>query len=260
MSSRTAKRRSGDWHGRERRSAGDFFNLLRRVTWLAALSGMLIVSIPAQEPQRNAAAAPSSSPATEDLSPAPAKVDVNPVARDEEIRQRLQRVLEATDWFIASEVRVEEGVVFLQGRVSSDELKQWAGDLARNTQDVVAVVNRMAVAEPSIWDLEPAWNGLMGLWRDFLRSVPLLFLGLLILGLAMGAGLLSARKSRSLLRHRIQARLLRNVIAGGVGVLVLLAGIYIVLRVSGLTQLALTVVGGDRSGRTGRGHRIQGHH
>jgi YihY family inner membrane protein len=182
--------------------------------------------------------------AKEDLSPAPAKVDVNPVARDEEIRQRLQSVLDATDWFTAPEVRVEEGVVFLKGRVASDELKKWAGDLARNTQDVVAVANRMEVAEPSIWDWGPAWRGLMGLWRDFLRSLPLLFLGLLILGLSVGAGLLAARKTRSALRHRIQARLLRNVIAGGIGVLVFLVGTYIVLRVSGLTQLALTVVGG----------------
>jgi hypothetical protein len=124
-------------------------------------------------------------------------VDVNPVARDEEIRQRLQSVLEATDWFTAPEVRVEEGVVFLKGRVASDELKKWAGDLARNTQDVVAVANRMEVAEPSIWDWGPAWHGLMGLWRDFLRSLPLLFLGLLILGLSVGAGLLAARKTRS---------------------------------------------------------------
>ena len=141
-------------------------------------------------------------------------------------------------------MRVEEGVVFLSGHVASDELKKWAADLARNTQDVVAVANRMEVAEPSIWDLGPAWHGLMGLWRDFLRSLPFLFLGLLILGLSVGAGLLVARKTRSVLRYRIQARLLRNVIAGGIGVLVFLVGTYIVLRVSGLTQLALTVVGG----------------
>ncbi len=64
------------------------------------------------------------------------------------------------------------------------------------------------------------------------------------LGLSVGAGLLAARRSRSVLRHRIQARLMRNVVAGGIGVLVFLVGTYIVLRVSGLTQLALTVVGG----------------
>jgi small conductance mechanosensitive channel len=38
--------------------------------------------------------------------------------------------------------------------------------------------------------------------------------------------------------------LLRNVIARGIGVLVMLFGTYIVLRVAGLTQLALTVLGG----------------
>lgn len=35
----------------------------------------------------------------EEISLAPAKVDVKPVARDEQIRKRLQSVLDATDWF-----------------------------------------------------------------------------------------------------------------------------------------------------------------
>jgi small-conductance mechanosensitive channel len=214
------------------------------VIWLILVYGVLIGTVAAQEPPPRAGASPAAVADKDDLSLAPAKVDVNPVARDEEIRQRLQSVLDATDWFAAPEVQVEEGVVFLKGRVASDELKKWASDLARNTQDVVAVANRMEVAEPSIWDWGPAWKGLMGLWRDFLRSLPLVFLGLLILGLSVGAGVLAARKVRSALCLRIQARLLRNVIAGGVGVMVILVGTYIVLRVSGLTQLALTVVGG----------------
>ena len=224
--------------------SGDIHTLLRRVMGLAVVYGMLVVTATSQEPPIKAGTSSAPAAAKEELSLAPAKVDVKPVARDEEIRQRLQSVLEATDWFTAPEVRVDEGVVFLKGRVASDELKKWAGDLARNTQDVVAVANRMEVAEPSIWDFGSAWQGLMGLWRDFLRSLPLVFLGLLILGLSVGAGILAARKSRYVLRDRIQARLLRNVIAGGIGVMVILVGTYIVLRVSGLTQLALTVVGG----------------
>ena len=214
----------------------------RKFGWGPIFLGLLTVTLTAQEPLPKAGAA--AAPAKDDLSLAPAKVDVKPVARDEEIRQRLQTVLDATDWFTEPEVRVEAGVVFLQGRAASDELKKWAGDLGRNTQDVVAVANRMKVAEPSIWDFGSAWSGLRGLWRDFVRSLPFLFLGLLILGLSVGAGMLATRRSRSLLRQRIQARLLRNVIAGGIGVMVLLVGIYIILRVSGLTQLALTVVGG----------------
>lgn len=213
---------------------------LRRVMCLVVICGTPISCLTAQEPSRGG----GTSPAAEDLSLTDAKVDVKPVARDEEIRQRIQSVLDATEWFTAPEVRVEEGVVFLKGQVATEELRKWAGDLARNTQDVVAVANRMEVAEPSIWDWEPAWQGLRGLWRDLLRSLPLLFLGLIILALSVLAGKLAARKSRAVLHDRIQARLLRNVIAGGIGVMVILVGTYIVLRVSGLTQLALTVVGG----------------
>jgi len=181
---------------------------------------------------------------TEEIAPVATKVDVKPVAHDEEIRQRLQSVLEATGWFVEPLVRVEQGVVFLNGPVKSDELKKWAGDLARNTQDVVAVANRMEVAEPAVWDFEPAWSGLMALWRDVIGSLPFVAFGLLILMVSVGAGALATRAARAFLHRRLRAKLLRTVIARGIGVLVFLLGTYIVLRVSGLTQLALTVVGG----------------
>jgi small-conductance mechanosensitive channel len=215
----------------------------------AVLSGFLcsvLTSIvAAQTPARRAAEPqPPTVSAPADLSPAPAQVSVHPVARDEQIRARLQRVLLATNSFTDPQVRVEDGVVFLHGKVDSAELKNWAGDLARNTQDVVAVANQMEVIEPPVWDFGPAWGGLLVLWRDFIHSLPTLGFGLLILVLSVGAGMLATRGARAFLRRRISANLLRNVIAAGVGVLVFLFGTYVVLRVCGLTQLALTVVGG----------------
>lgn len=227
------------------RSTYHGYRLLLRLLLLGALWGALTSTAVAQEPAGEASA-PQQPPdsSTEEISPAPAKVDVNPVARDDEIRKRLQGVLDATEWFTDPQVRVEEGVVFLNGRVESADLKQWAGDLARNTQDVVAVTNRMDVPEPAVWDFRPAWNGLLVLRRDFVRSLPFLAFGLFILALSVGTGMLATRGARVFLRGRIQANLLRNVIARGAGVVVFLFGLYIVLRVSGLTQLALTVVGG----------------
>ena len=205
------------------------------------LISMAVAQLPAgkpAEPQQPTLSAPP------DLSPVPAEVSVHPVARDEQIRARLQRVLLATGSFTDPQVRVEDGVVFLHGKVESAELKKWAGDLARNTQDVVAVANQMDVIEPPVWDFGPAWSGLLILWRDFIRSLPTLGFGLLILALSAGAGMLATRGARAFLLRRISASLLRGVIAGGVGVLVFMFGTYIVLRVCGLTQLALTVVGG----------------
>ena len=227
------------------RSAYRCYKLVLRAVLLGSVCSVLISAAMAQEPVGKAGEPQKlTAPAKEELSPAPAKVDVNPVARDEEIRKRLQNVLDATDWFIDPQVRVEEGVVFLNGQVESDELKKWAGDLARNTQDVVAVANRMELLEPPVWDFRPAWSGLLILWHDFIRLLPFIAFGLLILALSVGAGMLATGGARVFLRRRIRTKLLQNVIARGAGMLVFLCGAYLILRVSGLTQLALTVVGG----------------
>ena len=227
------------------RSAYRCYKLFLRAVLLGSVCSVLISAAMAQEPVGKVGEPQKlTAPTKEELSPAPAKVDVKPVARDEEIRKRLQNVLDATDWFIDPKVRVEEGVVFLNGQVASDELKKWAGDLARNTQDVVAVANRMEVLEPPVWDFRPAWSGLLILWHDFIRLLPFIAFALLTLAVSVGAGMLATGGARTFLRRRIRTKLLQNVIARGAGGLVFLCGAYLILRVSGLTQLALTVVGG----------------
>lgn len=183
------------------------------------------------------------SPDGDDLSPAPGRVDVQP-GNDDEIRDRLQSVLDATGWFTDPQVTVEDGVVFLSGRADTEELKRWAGDLARSTQGVAAVANRMEVAQPSPWDFGAATSGVSTLWRDFVASTPFLLLSLIILILSAVAGFFATRAARALLVGRIRARLLRGLLARAAGVAVFLIGTYVVLRVAGLTQLALTVVGG----------------
>ncbi len=176
--------------------------------------------------------------------PAPVRVELQPAERDAEIRDRLQRVMEATGWFLQPVVRVQEGVVFLEGRATSDTNRVWAGNLARGTQGVTAVVNHLDVAKTSAWDFTAARSGLASFWSDAVHALPLVIFGLLILGLSALAAMLAARRTRALLRKRVQAKLLRGVLAWGTGALVFLTGTYIVLRVSGLTQLALTLVGG----------------
>jgi small conductance mechanosensitive channel len=178
------------------------------------------------------------------LESVPDKVEITHLARDEEISTRIQSILTATGWFINPEVRIEEGVVFLSGETATEETKLWARNLARITQDVVAVVNHIKVAEVSVWDLGPAWLGLKELWRDLIGSLPFVFFGLLVLILSFLVAMLTAWSMRTFLQKRIRARLLRNVLARGAAIFVLLSGIYIILRVSGLTQLAMTVVGG----------------
>lgn len=172
------------------------------------------------------------------------KVDVQPVARDSQIATCLKSILTATEWFESPEVEVREGVAFLHGITASEQYKTWAGDLARRTQDVAAVVNKIEIQRRSLWDLGPARQEIEVLWRNLLLALPNILLSLLVLAVAWWMGKLATHASRQVTAGRLTAPLLREVLSRIVGFLVFLLGLYLVLRVSGLTRLAISVLGG----------------
>lgn len=179
-----------------------------------------------------------------DESTAPERVEVSPVAQDSQIQDRLSGIMAATDWFENPQVEVNDGVVFLNGKTESIEHKRWAGDLARNTQDVTAVVNRIEVLDPDIWNYEPAFTGLQELWRNTMGAVPFLIFGIVVLLIFWGISLLVAKAARAYLSNRKMNDLLQNIAARGIAIAVFLLGIYIVFHVADLTNVALTILGG----------------
>ncbi|MEZ6111061.1 MAG: mechanosensitive ion channel family protein [Pirellulaceae bacterium] len=188
-------------------------------------------------------------PAAADDSPAeettPAKeVAVESVADDRAIADRLQRILAATRWFEQSEVRVDEGVVFLTGYTESDEHKQWAGQLAKNTEDVVAVVNNIQLMERPLWDLTPAWNELRSMTRQGFQLLPLAGVALLLLLASWLLAFAASFVMDRLLERQMRNRLLRGVVVKTIMIAVILLGVYLILKVTGLTRLAATVIGG----------------
>ncbi|MFO7560382.1 MAG: mechanosensitive ion channel family protein [Desulfobacterales bacterium] len=174
----------------------------------------------------------------------PGKVEVQPVAKDDEIRRRIADILKTTSWFGEPKVTVQEGIVFLKGTTENDESKQWAGDLAKNTEGVVAVVNQIEVAPTTIWDFDPTFQVLDDLARGFVRLLPLIVVALVVIAISWIFARLTVYVLRRGLLGRSLSQLLREVMARAGGMLVMLAGLYLVLRIAGLTQLALTVVGG----------------
>ena len=223
---------------------------LTRLLFSLLLAGLLGLSLAApapvmaqDEPASDTTGEGASAPA--DTLAAPDRVEVQPLAEDEEIAGRLLTILQATEWFQEPTVSVRDGVVFLDGRTTRDAYKQWAGDLARNTQDVVAVVNRIEVIEPINWDITPAVNELNNLWRGFAAALPNILIGVIILIVAWFAARLAGSLARRALHKRIASPLLRNVLATVlISVPIFLIGLYLVLQISGLTRLALTVLGG----------------
>ncbi len=182
--------------------------------------------------------------AAETVSETPEQVDVEPVADDSQIAKRLSQILEATDWFGNPSVRVEEGVVFLSGTTRTEDHKAWAGKLAGKTQDVVAIVNRIRVDEPDLLDFKPALAQLKEMARATIQAAPTTAVAIGMLVLAWFASQLTMRLARLFAQRRISNSLLRGVVAKAAAIPVLLLGAYLALRVSGLTRLAATVLGG----------------
>jgi len=106
------------------------------------------------------------------------------------------------------------------------------------------VVNRIELTPSSLWDLRPALQGTRELWSQTIGFLPFAAFGFVIFFVAWCAARLTAQSLRAVLRRRMSANLLVDVIARAAAVIVMLLGLYVVLRVSGLTRLALTVLGG----------------
>ena len=219
---------------RHKRCRGGWVLLLCWLLWLTQ-------SVAAQEEQLDGAIP---TVAADETLEAPTTVQVQPTARDEAIAERLQMILQATEWFEQPTVAVREGVVFLDGRSRREEYRTWAGDLARNTQDVVAVVNRLQVVDRSPWDFTPALNELRSLWRSIVQALPLIGFALLVLVIAWVAARQTARAARHLLRRRVVNSFLRDLVSILLSIPVFLLGLYLVLQMAGLTRLAVTVLGG----------------
>ena len=171
------------------------------------------------------------------------QIKVRPIANDQAINQRLSKILKATGWFTDIAVKVEEGVVFLDGRTDSKDNRLWAGALAGKVTDVVAVVNRINVVEPSPWNMYPAINEVSLLWETLLQGLPRFGLGLIVLIVVFMVARLTVYGFRRVLDKRLNP-LLADVAARVISILVFLLGFYLALQVAGLSGLSTTVLGG----------------
>jgi len=208
---------------------------------VASLFALLLAATPLARAQPGE---PESAETTAEDTAAPEKVDIEPLAEDDEISTRLREILVATDWFTNPDVRVDQGVVFLSGGTNTDEHRSWAGDLARKTQDVVAVVNRIEVSKRSIWDFSPAYAELSSLGRDAVQALPNFAAAIVLLFVFWLLAKIVAAVARGASRTKGTNKLLQQVLSKAVMIPFLILGAYLALRITGLTRLAATVLGG----------------
>lgn len=171
-------------------------------------------------------------------------VKVVPEASDAEIEERLRRILKSTGWFEATRVSVQDGVVFLDGTTGTKEHRAWAGALAQKTQGAVAVVNRIEASADVSSTLGRAGEEFETFYRQVVRAWPLVALGALIILATWMIARLVALGVRRFFASRMDSPLLLSLVARAFSIPVLLLGVYFVLQFSGLTRLALTLLGG----------------
>lgn len=183
-------------------------------------------------------------PADAEVTTTEQSVSVEPTARDGEISLRIVEILRATGWYADIKVNVADGIVFLDGETDSNDHRIWAQDLAGKTQDVVAVVNRIQVNQDLSWSLAPALRELQSVSKRVLTTLPLMILALVILPFTWWLSGLAARALRRWLLRGIESPFLKDIVSRAMALPIFLLGLYIVLQVAGLTQLAFSVVGG----------------
>ncbi len=214
---------------------------MRRPFLALALAVCLHAPSGAQDLPRIPAAPPGGAPPQQD---AGRRVSIVPEVADDAIASRLRTIMETTERFEELSVDVRNGVVFLDGLTPRQEHREWARELAESLQGTVAVVNRLEVQQDADAAFGRAWQELRDFSLGVLSSWPVALVAALILVASWLAAKLVGRTTRRALAQRIPSTLLLTVATRAIAVSVFLLGLYFVLRVAGLTNLAVTVLGG----------------
>lgn len=173
------------------------------------------------------------------------KIDVKPIARDTEISERIEKILKTTSWYDNPKAQVKDGVVFLKGITKTNQHKEWAEALAKNTQDVVAVVNQMEVVGTSLLDIKDQITAEMrNKWHGLLGGASLLLVALLIIIIFWSIAFIAKISTRKYLDSKNIHPLLSQIITKGMAILCYFLGAYFILKLLGLTTMALTILGG----------------
>lgn len=171
-------------------------------------------------------------------------ISVESQIKDEAIKQRLENIIKASQWINNTEVEVNEGIVIIKGDTDNEVHSQWTESLANKTDGVIAVINRIQIHNNQTWNLEPAANEAIILFNKFIRSLPAVITGFIILLFTWLISKLVIHLTRVIFRKKIQNTFILNLFARAISVPFIVIGIYLTLKLTGLTQLAVTIIGG----------------
>lgn len=171
-------------------------------------------------------------------------ISVEQTVSDQAIAQRFTRILKVSQRVDEAQVAVTEGVLVLTGEVATEADRKWVEAAANRTEGVIAVVNNITVRPQDQWDLEPAVSEAISLYQRLILALPKITIALIILLLTWLLAKVAFSLGNKVLSQRVNNVFVRRLSARLFALPVLVIGIYLVLQMTGLTNLAMTVIGG----------------
>src|SRR5690606_11234881 len=171
-------------------------------------------------------------------------IEVNNKVSDDAIAKRLANILSSSSRFQDIDVSVEDGIVFIKGKTHEPNHKQWAEALAARTEGVIAVINNIEITLEDAWSFQPAVDETLRLYDGFIRTIPKMTIAVILLLLTWFISKFSIRTSRRILDHKLNNPFVLRMVTRLIALPIFIIGLYLVLQITGLTKLALTLLGG----------------
>lgn len=163
---------------------------------------------------------------------------------DEKIQQKIEKILTAAAKYSSLQVEVNSGVVSISGATLERQYIDWATDIAKNIDGVVAVINNLDIENQNYFSVLIIKNELRSMWVSVLEIVPRVIFGFMVLAIFL---LLSSPISHWLVlpfNRKASGQLIYEVLRRAISLLFWLLGVYFFLRIAGLTQFALAIISG----------------
>lgn len=185
--------------------------------------------------------------ADESFAPTDAKlksIAVENVISDQKIQRRLNDILVAVGSYDQVEIKVVSGVVILSGVADDEQHSEWVHHLAARLEGVVAVQNHIVNRPKDALGLTPAREEIEGFNVALMRHLPTIVLALSVFLVSLFLFFMVSFGFRRILSQKITSPLLLSATARMLSVPLVILGLYLALRISGLAGLAFTVLGG----------------
>ncbi len=163
---------------------------------------------------------------------------------DESIETRITKIIKASNWFPKIKIRVDEGLVFIEGEYPSVQKKKWIQEIIEKTDGVVAVIDNAEFSFKGANTLSPASQEIDNIVLKAQKISPYLLSSLILLLVFLFLSFLARKLARYLLSKKTSNSLITQAISNICFIIIMFMGVYLALKASNLSGLAYSILGG----------------